>query len=334
MAATARAPESRGPRARSDRCPGVLRLHDAFDGGLARVRLPGGRAGSAQLAALAAAGRLGSGIVEITARANVQLRGLPEGAGERLAALLTGAGLVPAPEHERVRNIMASPVAGRHPDAAGEVDELVAALDRGLCADPALAALSGRFLFLVEDGSGVLRHRGHDVALLVRGGAGTPEATLALDGADTGLRAPAARAAELALQAARAFLAERGAGRAWHIRELHGGARRVAARMGTKLAPRANDAERTDERPATPLPPGWLPQRDGRVALAEEPPLGRLDPAQLERLAALARRHGAEARFSPWRTVTLVDVPGCAAEAVERELGALLAAQRGEVGAT
>lgn len=330
MAGPAAAPESCLPRTRSDRCPGVLRLHEAPDGGLARVRLPGGRAGAAQLAALAgAAAELGSGVVEITSRANVQLRGLPPGAEEPLAALLVGAGLLPSRAHERVRNILASPVAGRHPGAAGDVDGVVAALDRGLCADPGLAALSGRFCFLVEDGSAVLWPGDHDVALLAsRGGAGRAEAALALDGAGTGLRAPLPRAAELALEAARAFLAERGADLAWRIRELPGGAGRVAARMGTRLAPGAGAGAG-----AAPVPPGRLHQRDGRVAVTVAPPGGRLDPAQLERLAALARRHGSEARFSPWRTVTLVDLPAAAAAAAERELLAPLPVETGsEVG--
>ncbi len=320
MAATARASEHCRPRSDSDRCPGALRLHDALDGALARVRLPGGRASAAQLAALAAGGRLGSGIVEITSRANVQLRGLPQGAGEPLGALLADAGLLPSPEHERARNILASPVAGRHPGAAGEVDELVAALDRGLCADPALATLSGRFSFVVEDGSGILSGREHDVALCVSRGAATPEAGLFLDGGDTGLRAPIAGAAELALEAAHAFIAERGAAAAWRIRELPGGAERVAARMGVKLAPQVDGGPAAGGRTTPPVPPGRLRQRDGRVAITALPPVGRLDPPQLDRLAALARGCGTEARLSPCRTVTLVDVPDAHAVAVEREL--------------
>ena len=150
----------------ADACPGVLRLHPAADGPLARVRLPGGRVGAQGLRGLASAAEVGNGIVELTARAGVQLRGIRD--LEECAWLLGSAGLLPSATHERVRNIIASPVAGRHPDSRAETDSLVAELDRQLCADPVLEGLSGRFLFAVDDGAGLVGHSA-DVTLVADG---------------------------------------------------------------------------------------------------------------------------------------------------------------------
>jgi precorrin-3B synthase len=126
-----------------DACPGALRLHAAADGPLARVRLPGGRLTGVQLGVLAeVADRWGDGALELTSRANVQLRGL-RATGEELATRLAAAGLLPSLAHETVRNIAAPPLADPPTRA------LVEALDRRLCADPGLAALPGRFLFAI-----------------------------------------------------------------------------------------------------------------------------------------------------------------------------------------
>ena len=149
---------------RADRCPGVLRLHEAADGWLARVRLPGGRISSSGLLTVADVAALGNGLVELTSRASLQVRGLPAGGGERAAELLGD--LVPSMAHDRVRNVLASPVAGRHPASLCAVDEVVAALDRGLCGDMRLASLPGRFLFAVDDGSGMAGARLADIALV------------------------------------------------------------------------------------------------------------------------------------------------------------------------
>ena len=62
-----------------DACPGALQLHQAADGALARVRLPGGVISPAQLEALAhAATRFGSPAMELTSRGNIQLRAITD----------------------------------------------------------------------------------------------------------------------------------------------------------------------------------------------------------------------------------------------------------------
>jgi precorrin-3B synthase len=154
-----------------DRCPGVLRLVEAADGFLARVRLPGGLVSGAQLRALAGlADELGDGRVELTSRGNVQLRGLAADAAEALTDGLSRAGLLPSLDHDRVRNVLASPLAGL--DGGPDLSGIVRALDAALCARPRLSELSGRFLFAVDDGRGDVSGLGADVlASLHRGGA-------------------------------------------------------------------------------------------------------------------------------------------------------------------
>jgi sulfite reductase beta subunit-like hemoprotein len=314
------------PRTAGDRCPGSLALHEAQDGRLARVRVPGGRLSAAQLAALARAATLGNGLVDLTSRANLQIRGLPGDAGERLAALLREAGLLPSEAHDRARNVIASPLAGRHPRALAATDGVVAELDRLVCADRSLAELPGRFLFAVDDGSGLPLGHTADVALVARD---AETYVLALAGRATAATArTAASAAALAVDAAAAFLAARAAvgDPAWRIAELAVGPSGVARRLGTTLTgPLA--------RPRTAARPGWLDQRDGGRALTALVPLGRLERDALAALAAL----GGEVRLSTERTITLVDLdptPAARAERAVAVLGLVVEERSGWVGLT
>jgi sulfite reductase beta subunit-like hemoprotein len=314
---------------RADGCPGVLALHEAADGWLARVRLPGGRLSPRQLRALADVARLGNDLVELTARANIQVRGLAPDAGEDIAARLTAAGLLPSLSHERVRNVLASPLAGRHPDARAHVDQLVSRLDGELCADAELAQLPGRFLFLVEDGSGVLHGHDHDVAL-VPAPASATELALLVGGLDSGWRVPIEDAAALALAAARIFLARRGG--AWRVRELSGGARTIADALA--------DASMPDSARRCAPDVGWARaggrglgvgrtlQRDGRVALSALVPLGRLQALQLLALAEI----GADVRVSPWRMLSLVDLSNEAPAAQLLDIGLVTSPDSGWTG--
>ena len=289
-------------RSGADHCPGVLTLHAAEDGGLARVRLPGGRIEARQLGAIAAAARLGNGIAELTSRANLQIRGLPDEAGDAVADLLAEAGLLPSSEHELVRNVLASPLAGRHPAALAETDAIVAEIDRVLCSDAAFAALPGRFLFAVDDGSGLALGAHADVALIAEG---ADVFRLALAGVPTSIRLSPREAAAGALGAALAFLAlsAEAAGRPWRVADLAGSTSAIAAALGGRSA---------DDRPRNVAPaalsPGLIVQTDACVAVTALPPLARLDPDSIDALGALADRASGELRLSSWRTLTLCDV--------------------------
>ncbi len=142
-----------------DRCPGVLRPHQAEDGLVVRLRIPGGQTTADVLRALcglAAAYSVnpgGAGYVQLTSRGNLQLRGLE---GTRLAELtqeIFALGLLPSFAHDRVRNIVASPLTGLSADGP-DLRPMIGELDTALCADPDLAELPGRFLFALDDGRG------------------------------------------------------------------------------------------------------------------------------------------------------------------------------------
>ncbi|MGW7431088.1 cobalamin biosynthesis protein CobG [Streptomyces sp. NPDC054861] len=161
-------------RDRGDACPGALRLHPADDGRLARLRLPAGALTVRQVESLAvAAEELGDGRISVTSRGNVELRGLGEGCGAALAGLLAPAGLLPSATHERVRNIVASPLAGIDGNGCGDARLWARELDALLCARAWTAALSGRFLFAFDDGRGDVGGLGADVTLFSTG-AGAP----------------------------------------------------------------------------------------------------------------------------------------------------------------
>ena len=137
-----------------DRCPGVLRPHLAADGAMVRIRVPGGQTTGTALGQLSRiAQRFGSGDLQLTSRASLQLRGLADPVPDSLIRAVREAGFLPSETHERVRNIVASPLTGIS-GGMTDVRPLVATLDARLCAHPRLASLPSRFLFAVDDGRG------------------------------------------------------------------------------------------------------------------------------------------------------------------------------------
>jgi precorrin-3B synthase len=282
----------------------VLSVWPADDGGLARVRLPGGRVIMSGLAVLAeAAQRLGAGVLELTVRGNIQIRGLRAGSERELAELLRSAGLLPSDSHDRVRNILASPAAGL---GGPDVGALVAELDAALIADPALSDLPGRFLFAVDDGSADVSALGADVGLFrTDDGYAMP-----LAGTTPALWVSAEHAVPAALHAAHAFLTERQhqASAAWRLSELADGPARVAAAVGA-VVPSGRTGPVLPagalNRPQVPQP-GLLPTPDGGGAVVVGVPDRRLAASAATALVGLGM--ATEVRVTPWRSM-LVPLP-------------------------
>jgi precorrin-3B synthase len=287
------------PRARdTDACPGALQVHQAADGALARIRLPGGMITAAQLATLAdVSSRLGSGTLELTARGNVQVRGITDvtAVGDVIAA----AGLLPSATHERVRNIVASPLSGR---VGGCVDvrEWVAELDAAICAEPRLAELGGRFWFSIDDGRADVSGLGADAGVHWL----DDDGALLLAGRDTGVRVAVDDVADTLVGVAVRFLEIRG--KAWRVNELDEIRDLVpGAELGAELFA-----------PVSTAPVGWIPQRDGRVTLGAAVPLGVLPARVAEYLAAIE----APLVITPWRSVLVCDLSEGVADVALRVL--------------
>jgi precorrin-3B synthase len=282
-------------------------MHAAADGAVARIRVPGGWLTTAQWTVLhTAAGELGDGRLELTSRGNVQIRALAPDTD--LPARLADAGLLPSATHERVRNIVASPLAGL--DNHSRVRAIAGALDDAVCATPELADLPGRFLFGLDDGRGDIAALAPDVVAFATSEASSEassdgECALLLAAQDHGVRVASHAVVPALIDVARRFQAQRGT--AWRLAELD-------------VAAFAAQFDSGSDRTAPPRPPktvGPVEQHDGHVALCVVAPIGRLTTEQARLLAAVAP--SGHLAVTPWRAVVVpdlprADIPGVAAE--------------------
>ncbi|HEP6287539.1 TPA: precorrin-3B synthase, partial [Burkholderia vietnamiensis] len=175
---------------RPSACPGLMRVVAAADGGLCRIKLPGGRLAAAQARAIAdAARRYGSGLIDATNRANLQLRGIRDGAAAPLAGALLDAGLGPnsaaysgaccgadaagasdaddaRAASDDVRNLLLSPLAGLDRAALVDSRALARPLLDMLTHEPRRGELSPKFSIQLDGGEAVaaLDHP-HDIWL-------------------------------------------------------------------------------------------------------------------------------------------------------------------------
>ena len=138
-------------------CPGIIRPMASGDGLIVRVRPRCGAFSLETAAALAdLAERLGNGHIDLTRRANLQLRGLTEDRLPELQMALAKLGLLdPDAETEAVRNVMVAPLAGLDPTQPFDVRPIALAIDDALTSDERLHALPGKFGLLVDGGGAI-----------------------------------------------------------------------------------------------------------------------------------------------------------------------------------
>jgi precorrin-3B synthase len=153
---------------RPSACPGLLRIVQALDGGICRVKLAGGVLSSKQARAIAeAAACCASGVLELTNRSNLQIRGVLPGQQVELIERLYAAHLGPSnPAADDVRNLQLSPAAGLDPHALLDTRPLASALLDLLQNTPTLHALSAKFAIQLDGGEALamLEHP-HDIWL-------------------------------------------------------------------------------------------------------------------------------------------------------------------------
>ena len=152
---------------RPSACPGLLRIVQALDGGICRIKLNGGSISAAQADAVAeAAERFAGGVIEATNRANLQIRGI----GSEHSALidsLMAAGLGPSSAAgDDVRNLMLSPSAGIDQQMLFDTRPLSGQILATLQNDARMHDLSAKFAVQLDGGEALamLEHP-HDLWL-------------------------------------------------------------------------------------------------------------------------------------------------------------------------
>ncbi|MEH2493095.1 precorrin-3B synthase [Bradyrhizobium sp. AZCC 2230] len=260
-------------------CPGALRPMQSGDGLVVRVRPFGGRLDAAQIAGLAhLAERHGNGLIDVTSRANLQIRGVSESSHRLLLDGLAQLTLLdPDADTESRRNILVTPF-WRDGD---ETQALAAELEEALA--DSMLELPTKFGFAIDDGkSRVLAGNSADVRIERDAAGGL---LVRADGARLGRSVARGEVVTTAVAVARWFAAS--------------GVRDGRGRMATHLAAGAELPEvlRGEAEPAPIMAaarPGLYPQ-GAMVGVA----FGQMPHATLNQLSGC----GHALRMTPWRMV-------------------------------
>jgi precorrin-3B synthase len=287
-------------------CPGALRPMQSGDGLIVRIRPRSATFSAEELVLLAdASRRFGNGHIDLTRRANLQIRGVKEALLPQLHDVIARLGLLDDDsDAEAVRNVMINPLAGIDPGEVLDVRDVGRELARLLASEKSLWALPGKFGFVI-DGGGALTLAGQhaDVRLIavddgrqIAIGLGTRAGVDWLGSISPD--AAAAAAIEISLVFMRVALPQ-GQRR---MRDLTG---EGLASIRSAIAPRLDALH---ERPSNVDAPsariGLLELGADRFAVGIAAPFGRIESDRLIKFTeAMATQGIGEIRLSPWRAL-------------------------------
>jgi ferredoxin-nitrite reductase len=149
-------------------CPGLFYNTLAQDGFLCRLRIPGGMINPQQFEAIAdISDHYGGGYIDITNRANIQIREIKQGINIQVLEKLQALGLASTNASvDHIRNIMTSPTAGIDTQELIDTRPLVKAWEKYITAHSHLSQLSAKFSVCFDGGGKIsVKDRPNDIIL-------------------------------------------------------------------------------------------------------------------------------------------------------------------------
>lgn len=299
-------------------CPGALQPMESGDGLIVRLRPKAGVFSLSEWSVLAeAAAEFGNSHLDLTRRANVQIRGINSETLPPLLARLDAAGLIDdSAAVEAVRNIMLSPLSGIDATETADLRSLALALAAALAREPDLFQLAAKFGFVLDGGGSASMQDDHaDIRLLA-----LDAMTLAIgfDSADETVwvgHAPIERAVEYVVRLARLFLHHRSptVSRFRHLSDDRRHALVAAAAASLAPLPAAFTRVRADAR----RPIGLIAATGAAWVAGVGVPFGQITVDELSALIKpAAAAEAVEMRLSPWRILYVPCGSRAAAESV------------------
>ncbi|MHB1675427.1 MAG: precorrin-3B synthase [Acidobacteriaceae bacterium] len=300
-------------------CPGIIHAVPAKDGFLIRIRIPGGMIDMSQLRIIAdISSAFADGAIELTSRANIQLRAIKRQNLEQVVEEIALAGLLPSPLHDRVRNIVTSPIAGLDAEELIDPRPLIRQLDQRLRAEAIFADLHPKFSFAVHGGPRRFSQHADDLSLEAVDFNASTYFRLSIGGVALRFVATRGDAIGCMLEAARMCIRlakESGLPvRAGRVVEIPGAMERIIDSLSPVLTPF----------PYSPHSPSAVEALLGvhpamqadRVNIAPSVPLGQITSEQAHCVAEAAREWECDLRLAGWRGLVLGSIPRSAADSV------------------